>query len=382
MGYPYWKAECRFIALDGAPAPGLIEEDCLKLEGANETDVRAEVAEPLLAGLGYRRGTADDISRELSLTYARQALGHKKASDPPLRGRADFVLSVLGAGRWVLETKAPHEPIDVNAIEQAITYARHPEVSATYAAILNGVRLTVHHASQASAEKPLVDVTISDAASLAKQLAGLLSPAAVRRDCTPPIVDLGSPLADGLRSKAPILGGQIRHDKTTWSANIPLPDGEVQRIDEMCRRLSGLRIAITGGTVYRDSDSRIRAKLQWSLPHDEMLRFAIDKKLMDVEYIALADEISTKPDAPTVFDVIDDVEVSEGETLFNIATWETMTSGVSIHMRYTGRAVGFFEKNVFRGVFSAHYYCEAPLLPMFRMEMETEGAFEVIVDDR
>lgn len=381
MGYPYWKAG-RYIALGGAPAPGGFEEDCLKLDGANETDVRAEVAEPLLAALGYQRGTSNDIWRELSLTYALQSLGRKKPSDPPLRGRADYVLSVLGAGRWVLETKASHETIDVNAIEQAITYARHPEVSAAYAVILNGTRLTVHHTSQASTEKPLVDLTISDVAALAKQLAGLLSPAAVRRDCTPPIVDLGSPLAEGLRSKAPIRGGNIRHDKTTWSANIRLPDGEVQRLDEMCRRLSGLRIAITGGSVYRDLDSRIRAKLQWSMPHDELLRFALDKKLMDVEYVALAHEISINPDAPTVFDVVDDVEVREGEALFNVTTWETVTSGVSIRMRYTGRAVGFFEKNVFRGVFSAHYYCEAPLLQLFRMEMETEGAFEVVVDDR
>jgi hypothetical protein len=354
----------------------------VKLEGANEADVRAEIAEPLLAALGYRRGTSNDISRELSLTYARQSLGRKKPRDPPLRGRADFVLSVLGAGRWVLETKAPHEPIDVDAIEQAITYARHPEVSAAYAAILNGVRLTVHHTSQTSTETPRVDLTISDAAALAKQLAGMLSPAAVRRDCTPPIVDIGSPLAEGLRSRAPIRGGEIRHGKSTWSANIPLPDGEVQRLDEMCRRLGGLRIAITGGTVYRDSDSRVRAKLQWSMPHDEMLRFALDKKLMDVEYIALADEISTDPDAPSVFDVIGNVEVSEGETLFDIATWETTTAGVSIRMRYTSRAVGFFEKNVFRGVFSGHYYCEGPLLPMFRMEMETKGVFEVVVDER
>jgi hypothetical protein len=118
------------------------------------------------------------------------------------------------------------------------------------------------------------------------------------------------------------------------------------------------------------------------MPHDEILRFALDKKLLDVEYVALAEEISVNPDAPTVFDMVSDVEVCEGETLFNIATWESTTAGVSIRMRYSGRAVGFFEGNVFRGIFSAHYYCEAPLLPMLRMEMETEGVFEVVFDGR
>ena len=354
----------------------------MKLEGANETDVRAEVAEPLLAALGYQRGTANDIARELTLTYARQSLGRKKPTDPPLRGRADYVLSVLGAGRWVLETKAPHEAIDADAIEQAITYARHPEVSATYAAILNGVRLTVHHVSRTAAEAPLVDLPICEVARVATQVSGLLSPAAVRRDCTPPIVDLGTPLAEGLRSRAPIRGGKIRHGKTTWSANISLPEAQRQALDEMCRRLSGMRIAVTGGDVYRDSESRIRAKLQWSMPHDEMLRFALDKKLMDVEYVALSDEISTDPEAPSVFDVIGDVEVRQGETLFDIASWDTITAGISMRMRYTGRAVGFFEGNVFRGVFSAHYYCQPPSIAVFCMEMETVGTFEIVVDGR
>jgi hypothetical protein len=118
------------------------------------------------------------------------------------------------------------------------------------------------------------------------------------------------------------------------------------------------------------------------MPHDEMLKFAIDKKLMDVEYVALADEISTDADAPSVFDVVGDVEVREGETLFNIASWETSTAGVSMRMSYAGRATGFFDANVFRGVFSAHYYCQSASLAMFQMEMETVGAFEIVVDDR
>lgn len=115
----------------------------MKIEGANETDVREEIASPFLAVLGYKRGTCNDIARELVLTYERQFLGTKKPTDPPLRGRADYVLTVIGAGRWVLETKAPNEPIDGDAIEQAMTYARHPEVSASYSVVLNGVRLTV-----------------------------------------------------------------------------------------------------------------------------------------------------------------------------------------------------------------------------------------------
>lgn len=353
----------------------------MKLEGANETDVRAEVAEPLLAALGYQRGSSNDISREIPLTYPRQSLGRKKPTDPPLRGRADYVLSVLGAGRWVLETKAPHESIDTNAIEQAITYARHPEVSATYAAILNGKRFTLHHASRNSTESPLFDLEVSDVPSLVKRLSGLLSPAAIRRDCSPPIVDLRAPLAEGLRSMVTIRGGEIRHGKTIWTSTNHLPAAQCQHLDEMCRRLGGLRIPITGGSVYRDSESRIRAKLKWSMPHDELLRFVLDKKLMDIEYVALTEEISTNPEAPSVFDAVGDVDVRKGETLFNIATWETSTADVSMRMKYTGFAAGFFEANMFHGIFSAHYSCQATEFAMFHMEIETTGAFEIVVDE-
>ena len=114
------------------------------------------------AALGYERNTANNIAREATLAYERQFLGRKKSTDQPLRGRADYILTVAGAGRWVLEIKAPQEPIDIDAIEQTISYARHPEVSAAYAVVLNGQRLTVHHASQNSRDNPKVDLVVSD----------------------------------------------------------------------------------------------------------------------------------------------------------------------------------------------------------------------------
>lgn len=354
----------------------------LKIEGANETDVREEIAAPLLAALGYKRGTANDIARELGLTYERQFLGRKKLPDPPLRGRADYVLTVVGAGRWVLETKASHEAIDIDAIEQAISYARHPEVSASYSVILNGVRLTVHHASQVSTDAPLVDLPVSDPESLAQQLSSLLSPAAIRRDCSPPFVDLAKPLAEGLRSRAEIRGGEIHHEQFRWSSNFQLPAEQLKPLDEMCRRLSGFHVAVTGGTVCRDEGSRIRARLTWSMPHDELLRFALDKKLMDVEYIALGEQISAVREAPTVFDVIGQVEVKEGETLFNLMQWDTESAGITMKMRYTGQATGYIAAYVFQGAFTAQYYCDFPALPSLQLDMETVGTFRIEIDGR
>jgi hypothetical protein len=155
-----------------------------------------------------------------------------------------------------------------------MSYGRHPEVAASYSAVLNGVRFAVHHASQASTEPPLVDIPVSGYESLAERVNSLLSPAAIRRDCKPPVVDLEKPLADGLRSRAEIRGGEICYEECSWFANFEFADEQRWFFDEICRRQEELRVAITGGTICRDAASRICARLSVSLPHTAMTQYA------------------------------------------------------------------------------------------------------------
>lgn len=344
---------------------------------ANETDVREEIAAPMLAALGYERGTANNIAREATLVYERQFLGRKKGTDHPLRGRADYILTVAGAGRWVLEIKAPQDPINIDAIEQTISYARHPEVSAAYAVVLNGQRLTVHHASQKSTDNPMVDLVVSDPLALASRLEGLLSPAAIRRDCSPPRVDLGLPLADGVRSSAVIRGGHIRHDTCRWTSSAQLPSIASVQFDDLCTMLQGLLVTVTGGTVARDERSRIRAKLSWAMPNEALLRFALDKHLLDVEYVALAERISENPENPTVFDTVGAINIQEGEQIYDLMRWRTETAGIDTQMQYQGQATGYIADRVFKGSFSATYLCTYPALPSLQIHIELEGAFSI-----
>lgn len=103
---------------------------------------------------------------------------------------------------------------------------------------------------------------------------------------------------------------------------------------------------------------------------------------MDLEYLALSDQISINPEQPTVFDVIGNVEVKEGESIFNMTHWETQTAGVSMKMRYTGTATGYIADAVFQGSFKAQYYCDIPAMPLLKLQMETEGTFRIEIDDR
>jgi hypothetical protein len=345
----------------------------MNLPTANEADVREEIASPLLHFLGYKRGTANDIAREVPLVYAREFLGRKKPSDPPLRGRADYILSVSGAGRWVLETKPSCEEITTDAIEQAISYARHPDVSASYAVILNGRRLVVFHTTQRSRELPRIDTQGSDPKLLAEVLSGTLSPAAIRRDCSPPIVDVRKPLADGLRSRARIQTGEIRNIECKWASSTLLPVQARMPMDELCRRMTGMKIPISGGEVWRDEESRIRAKLAWSLPHEDLMKFAFDKRLLDVEYLALGNEISNDPERPTSWDVVGEAQVEKGERIFDLANWRSETMGAAMHTVYQGRALGYLSDYKFQGLFTAKHLTWPIVMPSFKIELETYG---------
>ena len=184
----------------------------MNLDNANETDIREELAAPLLSTLGYERNTSNDILRERSLRYDRVFLGRKKDNDPPLRGRADYILNVTGVARWAFEIKAPDQELTIDAVEQAISYARHPEVSASYAALTNGRMFLLFRASQRSDEQPIVSLQVQSVQQLADELSGVLGPAAIRRDCSPAVVDLARPLADGLRSSVNITGGVLTYE--------------------------------------------------------------------------------------------------------------------------------------------------------------------------
>ena len=149
----------------------------MNLDNANETDIREELAAPLLSTLGYERNTSNDILRERSLRYDRVFLGRKKDNDPPLRGRADYILNVTGVARWAFEIKAPDQELTIDAVEQAISYARHPEVSASYAALTNGRMFLLFRASQRSDEQPIVSLQVQSVQQLADELSEVLGPA-------------------------------------------------------------------------------------------------------------------------------------------------------------------------------------------------------------
>jgi hypothetical protein len=345
----------------------------------NEADVREDIAMPLLSTLGYKAGTANDIVREKALAYPRAFLGRKKNSDPPLRGRADYILTVLGAGSWTLEIKAEDVPIDRDAIEQALTYARHPQIAGSYAAILNGRRFVAFHNTQRSDDAPLIDISFTDIETLTKALVSTFSPNAIRHDCSPPRVDLNAPLATGLRSTATITKASIHYNEFTWQCNQSIPQEAEKLLDETCRRMSGLWVNASKGWIRRDEQSRIIAKLEWNFPHEGLKEFAEKNQMAEMEYVCLSSMISEDPLKPSIFHIVGQITVQAGEGIFDTATWSTKIADLDMIMAYSGQAIGFLEAESFRGIVEAKYLLSYPRLPELQIIQLGTGTLEMTV---
>lgn len=145
----------------------------------NETDVREELIRPLLHKLGYRHGTEANIRTEQTFRYAKAFLGRKKANDPDLVGRADYILEVASVGRWVVEAKPPNQNLDQEVIEQAHSYAAHPEVSALFFMVTNGKLWRLYRTSYLDA--PLMAWDWSDMDDVFLALNNLVGPNAIRK---------------------------------------------------------------------------------------------------------------------------------------------------------------------------------------------------------
>lgn len=359
--------------LSRAPMPSL--------QPHNESDVREDIAAPFFKALGYARGTENDIQREHYLRYEALQLGRKKPNDLPLGGKADYLLTVAGAGRWVLETKPPYEEIDLDVIDQTISYARHPEVCGHYAAILNGRRFVLFDRSKSSNDSPLLEIQVTTGEELAQAVESLLSPQAIRRDCGPPVVDLAKGLARGFRSRVNILGGEIVHLGGRWEFPGAIPQQVREAAVAAGNRLVGMVSGVSGGMIWRDDASRIRAKLKWVLPHKALTSFMQASKIEDFEYVCLDNVVSDNLEKPSVFEVLGAFRLEVGQPIFSVIRWSSQIMQLPVESTVHGQAAGFLFEDKFAGMATMQQTMRLPVLAA-PISFRSEFRFSVKVDTR
>lgn len=331
----------------------------LVFDKLNEADIREEIISPLLHYLNYRAGTQYNIIREQSLRYPRISIGNKNTNrDPLLRGVADYICEVNGQVRWVIEAKSPNTDITLDEIEQAYTYANHPEVRAVYFCITNGKHLVIYQTNLGPNANCLISIKYENFNDSLQIIKNLVGPEALLRDHPPQTVDIREPIGPGLRSIVRITNGHIIYNRNSLNNQI----------------LNELTTAIVGGAVERDEEGYLVAFLKTTVPFQSLQR--LNQKFgMDQFEVKSRDKIiSVDKNNPTIFQANRRVILPAGERMLNLQNWQEIELPCNITCYIETTASGILEGSKFVGEFTAKMqYLETGV------NLSMSGEFEVYV---
>lgn len=332
-----------------------------KFDDMNETDVCQMIVRPLLTSLGYEHGTEASIRTEQTFRYGKAFLGRKNTKkDPDLVGRADYILEVASYGRWVVEVKTPSEEITRDTVEQAHTYAAHPEVAALFFLVTNGRKFHLYRTS--SLDAPLMAWAFDEMDEVFLALGNLVSPDAIKRKVKLLIPDAGKPLAVGVASTVQIIGGYVRYE-----------DHESNHALLNMDSINGLELPITTGRVSRAPDGRLHAQLNMAKAAPMMGEInTLLKREDDYDFYASEEYVSTDRDRPTIFQNFYESRTPAGTPIaFPGVGKVPMPFGV--HMTAFTEAVGYIDGDTFRGTMQLSYeFTFDNLQPMIRQVIEAQ----------
>ena len=107
-----------------------------------EDSVREELITPILKAMGYGLDKPNQIVRSKALLHPFVSIGSqsKKISIIP-----DYLLIVDDKPAWILDAKSPSEKISKSKhVEQAYSYAMHPDVRCNFYALCNGKEFAIY----------------------------------------------------------------------------------------------------------------------------------------------------------------------------------------------------------------------------------------------
>jgi hypothetical protein len=333
--------------------------DPLNFDDLNEADVREEVLAPLISFLGYRSGTQHNVIREQSLRYPKISLGRKnEKKDPPLRGKADYILSAENKVRWVIEAKSASVDIGDDEVEQAYSYANHSEVRAVYFALSNGRVFLVFQTNQGPAAAPILSLQYENFNANHHTLRDLLSPASLLRDHPEIKPDLGIPLGMGLRSLARIASGRI-----TYATPDPTLKG-----------LNATHIVISGGAIQRDESGKLIAYVETVTSITSVQELLQKLGLQNYEVECADSALSSDPRKPSIFRYRGMFVFPKGERMLDLNTWQLNTLPWDVPASVDWEGTGTLNGKVFSGTVVSRI---AITVPGKTVTVPLQGNFEL-----
>jgi hypothetical protein len=263
-------------------------------------------------------------------------------------------LNVQSKLQWVIEAKPPGIAIGIDDIEQAWTYANHPEVRAVYFSVCNGRTLMVYRSDQAPEAPALLSLSYEELEKEFPRLSDLLGPDALLRDFPVPELGFGPPLAAGLRSIARVTGGNISYAES----NLQSP------------AFHELQLTVTHGALERRENGGVVAFLKTFVPSQSWQEVNERLGLSSFEMSTEDDQLSTDDTRPTVFVHQSEVTLAAGEKLFDIQSWQKITLPMNVVVSIRAEAKGTYLNRLFSGVFATDYSASV-------LSLRVSGSFKI-----
>lgn len=249
-----------------------------------------------------------------------------------MRGKADYVCYAGRRMAWTIEAKPEVPELTTDDVEQAYTYARHPEVRAEYFCLCNGKEFRVNATSAAAGAPPLRITDPREPATAAVTLRSLLGPEELLRRFADVVADASPPIGEGLASFAQITGGRIVYD-----LDVPL------------RALQGITMGVATGAIQRDESNRLYAYWKVQAPYAQLQRTLTILKLDTVEAHSDQSQLSVDPSRPTVFILDETKTFPKGTPMFDLASLREMVMPLNMHARVRATSSGVLIGDRFRG---------------------------------
>lgn len=159
--------------LSGMDVQELVRLQKLDVTSFTEADVRAEIIDPMLRILGYRKGEDSSVDREKHISFADKTSKY-----------IDYSMTLWEKNFWLIEAKRPifgKDQFGYKELSQAVEYAVHPEINAALVVLCDGRKIEIFDREE-DLVNPICRISIAEIACEFDKLRKLLSP-------VPPVSD-------------------------------------------------------------------------------------------------------------------------------------------------------------------------------------------------
>lgn len=320
-----------------------------------EQDVREEILAPIIRRLGYEFGTKSYVERERHLVHPFTRVGHKSSKDVPA-GKADYICGLDGRrGSFVVEAKCGNHKILESDIEQAHSYATHPEINAHFFVLSNGQKLQIFQTINGPKKTPIITIENENLVTNFHEIEALLHPEKLEQHSTINY-DLSLPLIKKTQiQRVGIKYGWIK------ASSFKIPEelsaiytqfGLLDQLTEGFEEVLEIRHPIVDGVIARGKNGRIVIDVEFDASNPLLAESMRTMGISSMKFQTDGQWLNNMEDAINVFETTASVEIPEGTELYSVLSNKMERMQIPTEMNMFYRVSGAITGNILSGQYT------------------------------